>query len=165
MNDLDVTFSGPPHNIRHSQPSTDAASGRRTLEEIRRRGRWSALSSVQRYTKDFLLCRHDAKLPGSVKLAGLIFLSDPRAALIDALRDGPSSPLARILVSALASRSDVVYPAAPDLPSMIFHGETKSRVAKKRQVTKEARQRAMQRFSSPASDTSTFSPYSPGDSL
>ena len=37
---LGLQWVGPPHTLRHSGPSCDATSGRRDLEQIRRRGRW-----------------------------------------------------------------------------------------------------------------------------
>ena len=42
---------GPPHSVRHSGPSRDAASGYRTIWQIQRRGRWRSESSCMRYAK------------------------------------------------------------------------------------------------------------------
>ena len=61
---------GPPHDLRHSGAARDALAGRRSLEEIRRRGRWAALSSVGRYTKTFLLVRARAALPAALLREG-----------------------------------------------------------------------------------------------
>ena len=40
-----------PYGLRHSGPSEDRARSVRTLEEIRKRGRWASAKSVQRYEK------------------------------------------------------------------------------------------------------------------
>ncbi|CAK0791289.1 unnamed protein product [Prorocentrum cordatum] len=40
-----------PHQGRHSGASLDRATGRRSLEEVQKRGRWAAMSSVKRYEK------------------------------------------------------------------------------------------------------------------
>ena len=42
---------GPPHSVRHSGPSRDAAEGYRSIWQIQRRGRWQSESSVMRYAK------------------------------------------------------------------------------------------------------------------
>ena len=54
---------GPPHDLRHSGAARDIASQRRTLEEVRRRGRWRSMDSVARYTKTFLLVAARTKVP------------------------------------------------------------------------------------------------------
>ena len=51
---------GTPHRLRHSGPSHDVLHGRRTLEEIRRRGRWVSQKSVQRYTKTHVLVERES---------------------------------------------------------------------------------------------------------
>ncbi len=40
-----------PYILRHSGPSDDHIRGHRSLDEIRRRGRWAVESSAKRYTK------------------------------------------------------------------------------------------------------------------
>eukprot|EP00969_Alexandrium_andersonii_P205473 9079362-Alexandrium_andersonii.AAC.1 len=40
---LGLQWIGPPHTLRHTGPSYDASTGRRDLEQIRRRGRWKQL--------------------------------------------------------------------------------------------------------------------------
>lgn len=67
---LDMGWVGPPHSLRHSGPSADASTGRRTLEDIRRRGRWSQIKSVQRYAKPHALTVHLARLPAGAKVRG-----------------------------------------------------------------------------------------------
>ena len=52
-----LTFVGPPHDLRHSGAAKDIEQQFRTLEQVRRRGRWKLLPSVQRYTKTWLLIR------------------------------------------------------------------------------------------------------------
>eukprot|EP00969_Alexandrium_andersonii_P116753 5161646-Alexandrium_andersonii.AAC.1 len=47
LESLGLSWVGPPHSLRHSGPSADATSGRRSLEDIRRRGRKSQIKSVQ----------------------------------------------------------------------------------------------------------------------
>ena len=49
---IDPDFSiGPPHSVRHSGPSRDAADGYRSIWQIQRRGRLQSESSVMRYAK------------------------------------------------------------------------------------------------------------------
>ena len=38
---------GPPHTARHTGASRDLAGGRRSFDEIKRRGRWKADDGVQ----------------------------------------------------------------------------------------------------------------------
>ena len=58
-----LEFMGPPHIIRHTGPSHDVGGMIRTLEQARRRGRWSQIKSVERYTKSQDLVVHDSLLP------------------------------------------------------------------------------------------------------
>ena len=67
---LGLQWVGPPHTLRHSGPSCDATSGRRDLEQIRRRGRWSQMKSVQRYSKQHALTMHLSRLPQDIKVQG-----------------------------------------------------------------------------------------------
>ena len=67
---LGMSWFPPPHCLRHTGPSEDAFSGRRTLEDIRRRGRWSQIKSVQRYAKPHALVSHRAQLDPAVKARG-----------------------------------------------------------------------------------------------
>lgn len=48
---LRLPFRPLPYQLRHTGPSTDAAEGLRSLQEIKRRGRWQADNSVKRYEK------------------------------------------------------------------------------------------------------------------
>ncbi|CAK0879893.1 unnamed protein product, partial [Prorocentrum cordatum] len=66
---LGMPWAPPPHGLRHSGPSEDVARGRASLEQVRRRGRWKALFSVQRCSKTFALAQFRATMPQKV-LAG-----------------------------------------------------------------------------------------------
>jgi len=60
----------PPHSLRHSGPARDVLNNTRSLEEIRRRGRWASLKSVQRYTKSHLLIHRESLLDDAAKSRG-----------------------------------------------------------------------------------------------
>ncbi len=109
---------GPPHSLRHSGPAADAASHRRTLEEIRRRGRWVAISSVQRYSKDWLIPRHMSFLPPPAVAVGEAFLADPRRT-IRAYLSGRTEPLAKRLDHHLSQSSELVFPSRPALAAAL----------------------------------------------
>ena len=57
-----LSWIGPPHDLRHGGASRDVEAGTRSLEQVRRRGRWKILDSVQRYTKTWLLVRERGRL-------------------------------------------------------------------------------------------------------
>ena len=59
----------PPqlYQLRHTGASSDFASQRRTLPEIKRRGRWRAESSVRRYEKGGRLTDLLARLPAPTR--------------------------------------------------------------------------------------------------
>ena len=67
---LGLEWVGPPHCLRHAGPSHHATRGTKTLEDIRRRGRWSQAKSVQRYAKPHALTMHYARLPAGMKQQG-----------------------------------------------------------------------------------------------
>jgi integrase len=75
-----LDWVGPPHDLRHSGAARDILKELRTLEQVRRRGRWKMLSSVQRYTKTWLLVRNRSRLsPLQLKQgAALIARRGPR---------------------------------------------------------------------------------------
>lgn len=50
------------YQLRHTGPSNDAAEGRRSLGQIKARGRWASDSSVRRYEKHSQLARQWQKL-------------------------------------------------------------------------------------------------------
>ena len=78
---LGIEWMSGPHTLRHTGPSEDAASGRRTLADIQRRGRWLQIKSVQRYSKPWSMIAHKARLPESVKKIGQPIAANPRALL------------------------------------------------------------------------------------
>ena len=94
---------GPPHSLRHSKPSADAMSGCRTLEEIRRRGRWASVKSVQRYSKTHSLVAARAKIPEEIMKRGRAFLDHPERELCKAIQASPvrSSELASLVFRCL----------------------------------------------------------------
>ncbi|CAE8588660.1 unnamed protein product [Polarella glacialis] len=83
---LAIEFAGSPHNIRHSGPSEDLSRQRSTLENVRRRGRWKVMESVQRYTKTFSLTRFRSKLPEVTTVRAKLVEKDVVSALFQALR-------------------------------------------------------------------------------
>ena len=60
----------PPHSLRHAGPSRDAFLHIRDLNEIQKRGRWEALSSVKRYSKPSWYAAVLARTPEAVMAAG-----------------------------------------------------------------------------------------------
>ena len=78
---LGLSWVGPPHTLRHSGASRDVATKAKSLEEVRRRGRWSQPKSVQRYTKTHLLTQHLAQVPKSITVHGREITEDPVKAL------------------------------------------------------------------------------------
>ena len=100
---LGLGFAGPPHVLRHSGPSEDLARGRTSLEAARRRGRWKAMASVQRYTKTFALTKFRARMPPAVLATGEKAMLDLRTALINALGTATSDQarVKQILTSSL----------------------------------------------------------------
>ena len=82
---------GPPHSVRHSRPSHDVLVGARSLEDVRRRGRWVSLKSVQRYTKGFILIRAMSQTPSSARQIGEKALEAPGKALAAAVRQSPDA--------------------------------------------------------------------------
>ncbi|CAK0863826.1 unnamed protein product, partial [Prorocentrum cordatum] len=82
---LGMPWAPPPHGLRHSGPSEDVARGRASLEQVRRRGRWKALSSVQRYSKTFALTQLRAKMPKKVLDVGSRATSDLAAEILRAM--------------------------------------------------------------------------------
>ena len=67
---LGMPWFPPPHSLRHSGPSEDATTGRRSMEDIRRRGRWLQAKSVQRYAKPHALIVHRARVPKEIMARG-----------------------------------------------------------------------------------------------
>ena len=93
--------AGPPHSLRHSGAAEFVGRGG-SLEACRRRGRWQALSSVQRYTKMQVLVQSRGELTAEQRKAGEDFWKHPARAWRQALEAGPSSELAMLQAKALA---------------------------------------------------------------
>ena len=91
---------GPPHSLRHSGAAEFVARGG-PLESCRRRGRWSALSSVQRYTKTQVLVESRSRLDEHARARAEAFWKRPAAAWSAALAAGPRSSLATLQRKAL----------------------------------------------------------------
>lgn len=122
-------FAGPLHALRHSGPSEDLARGRSTLENVRRRGRWKAMESVQRYTKSFALTRFRAKVPATTARKAEQVHKDLRAAIRAALQH-QSAPLARTILDSLRKKR------GKDLDVDMEEKIVKKK-AKKKQATRE----------------------------
>jgi len=62
---------GPPvlYQLRHGGASHEVLMGRRTLQELKKRGRWASDSSVKRYEKGGRLNQQLALLPVTVQQA------------------------------------------------------------------------------------------------
>ena len=67
---LHLEWIGPEHRMRHAGAARDIERGTRSLEQIRRRGRWRCLDSVQRYTKTWLLIRARGLMTAAQREAG-----------------------------------------------------------------------------------------------
>ena len=65
------------HRLRHTGPANDILTETRTLEQVRRRGRWLSLRSVERYTKTAHLVSDLARLPQDIIAYGREFLANP----------------------------------------------------------------------------------------
>ena len=113
---LDLAWVGPPRTLRHSGPSADAASGRRDLEQIRRRGRWLQMKSVQRYSKAHALTMHYARLPSGIKERGRSLMERFERTCCSALPSGAGR--FRVLKAALEPmlRRDSQRGARPPVP-------------------------------------------------
>ena len=100
---LGISYAGPPHVLRHSGPSEDIARGRTSLEGVRRRGRWKALTSVQRYTKTFALTKFRSRMPQKLLQRGQEAVQDLRSVLLSSLRSsrGGNSTLNNAFIGAL----------------------------------------------------------------
>lgn len=79
---LGLAWVGPPHDLRHSGAARDVEKAGRTLEQVRRRGRWVTLESVQKYTKTWLLVKARAKLSTIQMKAGTAIMSERGARTI-----------------------------------------------------------------------------------
>ena len=103
---LGLQHTGPPHSIRHAGPSEDLARGRAGLEQVRRRGRWRSMDSVQRYTKSFALTRYRSQMPQIAWDRGLEISKNLAKAISDALTAGKhkNHPLTKCILKAVAAK-------------------------------------------------------------
>ena len=101
---LHVTSTRALHVLRHSGATADAASGRRDLEGIRRRGRWAQPKSVARYAKTYMLTKARSETAPEVLTKGAGVWANLAPELARAIRGGPggSSPAGRAVLKALA---------------------------------------------------------------
>ena len=67
------------HRLRHTGPANDTLRGTKSLEQIRRRGRWASLKSVERYSKTAHIVVDLAHLDPEVRRIGAEFLANPEA--------------------------------------------------------------------------------------
>jgi hypothetical protein len=129
MRRLGLSFAGPPHAIRHSGPSEDLARQRCSLEEVRRRGRWKGMDSVQRYTKTFALTRFRAKVPEETRARAAVVEADLRRALLKALSSeaNAGSAIARQCAYSLRQGRGVALPASKRVTAGSARAERKRR--------------------------------------
>ena len=97
---LGLSWIGPPHMLRHGGPSFDSYTNRRSLEDIRRRGRWSQIKSVQRYAKAHALTLHYSRLPAELKMRGRQLMIDLHHRIRDEISN--KHPWSAALCQALA---------------------------------------------------------------
>ena len=65
--------------LRHTGPANDTLRGTKSLEQIRRRGRWASLKSVERCSKTAHIVADLAHLDPEVRRIGAEFLANPEA--------------------------------------------------------------------------------------
>jgi hypothetical protein len=84
------------YQLRHGGPSHDRRSGARSLAEIKRRGRWTADSSMRRYEAHALLQQIEQALPAEVHRQFVSVQHRLRELFLESIRRksaGPSRPL------------------------------------------------------------------------
>ena len=67
------------HRLRHTGPANDTLRGTKSLEQIRRRGRWASLKNVERYSKTAHIVADLAQLDPEVRRIGDELLANPEA--------------------------------------------------------------------------------------
>ena len=135
LRDLKLEFAGPPHSIRHSGPSEDLARGRASLEQVRRRGRWKSMDSVQRYTKSFALTRFRAKVPPETEEKAKEVHKNLRRALLHALEDHRRTPVGRNLWHALRAKKGADNFADTDPVIAMMAKKTKKKAKKQAETS------------------------------
>ena len=58
---------GPPYSARHAGASRDLTEGRRTFDELKRRGRWRTDKAVQRYARPHVWTAVQSAVPEIIK--------------------------------------------------------------------------------------------------
>ena len=71
-----LDWIGTPHALRHAGAARDVEQNTRSLEAVRRRGRWRAADSVARYTKTWLLIQARARAPPDLFAQGKNLVSE-----------------------------------------------------------------------------------------
>ena len=77
---------GPPHSARHTGAARDLAEGYRSFEQVQRRGRWQAQSSVQRYARTHAWVAAVAATPPQVQKKGADIFGTTGSQATDACR-------------------------------------------------------------------------------
>ena len=81
-----------PHCLRHGGPSCDFYAGKRTLQEIQKRGRWNAPTSVKRYEKSATYARERGLLTTTqLQLASRLHLTIASSLRLQLRLASPSS--------------------------------------------------------------------------
>lgn len=80
---------GPLHTVRHTEPAASVEERRRSLEELRRLGRWASLRSVERYSKHYLLVGARERLPPEVRSRGAHLPEHPGELVVIVLEAQP----------------------------------------------------------------------------
>ena len=74
-----VGVTRPPHSVRHTGAARDLAEGYRSLEQVRRRGRWVSDKSVARYGKTHAWVAATEEQPLQIREAGARLLAARKA--------------------------------------------------------------------------------------
>jgi hypothetical protein len=101
----------PPHTLRHSRPAHLIWTGEASLEEVRRRGRWRQLKSVQRYTKTGQLLMFESMMPKEVDQAGRAFVLDIPNGLLSAVKGRAGAKTVGDRIVLAAAQAELPGPA------------------------------------------------------
>ena len=82
----------PLHTLRHSKPSEEVLLRTRSVEDVRRRGRWNQLKSVQRYSKPHVLTAVMAEIPPALQAKAAVALQEFHAALLQEIQKQAAHP-------------------------------------------------------------------------
>lgn len=105
-----------PHAMRHARPSYLVSSGKASLEQIRRRGRWRQLKSVQRYAKEAHPLMHKMSMPEALRDVGERLITKPNEFLLGALLMSKArhSGLGRLWICAIREELTLCESSAMD---------------------------------------------------